>query len=393
MRNNITHLKNCYGCGVCAIACSRDLIELKLNDSGFYEPYLVDENRCTNCGLCVMVCSFNDDKLAVMERSIISYAGWTDDSNIRLKCSSGGIGYEVAKFAINNGYRACLVKYDVDKQRAEHYVATNDKELTESIGSKYIQSYTLSGFKLIDKRGKYLVTGTPCQIDSFRRYIQKFNVEDNFILLDFFCHSVPSMTAWIKYLQLAERNVGRALSVSWRNKVSIPEGYKCNAMSDNQQDKSFVDWHNSYNIIIQGENSTLNSKSSQGDIFFKLFLGDFCCNPACQKNCKFKYKSSSSDIRIGDLWGKTYKNNNEGVSALITYTEKGHQVINQIKNITTVEHPFELVAEGQMKHNVKKANFSRLAIMLLNVKFSNIFLWRVLFLLERISKLPKSLKK
>lgn len=60
------------------------------------------------------------------------------------------------------------------------------EELIPSIGSKYIQSYTVDGFKAIDRKQKYLVTGTPCQIDSFRRYIRKFKKEENFILMDFF---------------------------------------------------------------------------------------------------------------------------------------------------------------------------------------------------------------
>lgn len=69
------------------------------------------------------------------------------------------------------------------------------EELIPSIGSKYIQSYTEEAFKKIDRKQKYLVTGTPCQIDSFRRFIRKFRCEDNFILMDFYCHCVPSMHA------------------------------------------------------------------------------------------------------------------------------------------------------------------------------------------------------
>ena len=55
-----------------------------------------------------------------------------------------------------------------ERNVAEHYVASSLEELLQSKGSKYIQSYTVDGFRSINKNDKYLVVGTPCQIDSFR---------------------------------------------------------------------------------------------------------------------------------------------------------------------------------------------------------------------------------
>ena len=113
----------------------------------------------------------------------------------------GGVGFEVGALLLNRGYKVCGVRYNADNNRAEHYIASDVRELIQSAGSKYIQSYTVDAFKAINRKEKYLVTGTPCQIDSFRRYIQKFRCEDNFVLLDFFCHGVPSMFVWQKYIK------------------------------------------------------------------------------------------------------------------------------------------------------------------------------------------------
>lgn len=77
-------------------------------------------------------------------------------------------------------------------------------------------------------------------------------------------------------------------------------------------------------------------------------MSDSCLGKACYDKCKFKYDKSSADIRIGDLWGKTYQNNEDGVSAAIAFTEKGDDVLKQC-NCTLIEHPFDIVAEGQMK--------------------------------------------
>ena len=216
---NISNIRNCYGCGVCAKACPQNIIKIHLNSDGFYGPYIKEISRCTQCGLCIEVCSYNNDALALNANfKPKSYAAWSDDFAVRRKCSSGGVGFEVAKYLINQGYKVLGCRYNVEKNRAEHYVASTVEELIQSIGSKYLQSYTFNGLKQIDRKNKYLVTGTPCQIDSFRRYIQKFHCENNFVLVDFFCHGVPSMLMWNKYIKWAEKQVGKLTYVSWRNK-------------------------------------------------------------------------------------------------------------------------------------------------------------------------------
>lgn len=284
----------------------------------------------------------------------------------------------------------CGVRYNAEAGRAEHYIASTPEELIPAIGSKYIQSYTLDGFCAIDRKRKYLVTGTPCQIDSFRRYIRKFRVEDNFVLMDFFCHSVPSMWVWNKYLRMVEQVTGKVNYASWRNKHT---GWHDSwAMGiDGEKTAEKMDWHDSYNLLIREKKSFFNSRLSQGDVFYNLFLGDFCCNRACQKNCKYKYDRSSADIRIGDLWGRTYRKNEDGVSALVAFTEKGNMLIQQM-NCELKEHPFEVVAEGQMKENAHTAYLSSIAWkMLHSPKTYSLTDWKRLIIAEKILQLPKKL--
>lgn len=345
---NISNIRDCYGCGVCATVCGRHIIEISLNSDGFYVPHITDPKRCTDCSLCIDVCSYSHVNLSLKVDFIKSYGGWSKDGQIRRKCSSGGIGFELGKYLISQGYKVCGVKYDVDKERAEHYIASTVEELVQSIGSKYIQSYTVDGFKAIDRRQKYLVTGSPCQIDSFRRYICKFKKEDNFILMDFFCHGVPSMLAWKKYVKWVETKVGKLTYVSWRNKFT---GWHDSwAMSINGKEKSGdkVDWQDSYNLLIREKKGFLNSRLSQGDMFYKLFLSDACLGKACYEKCKFKYKNSSADIRIGDAWGSHYQSDEAGVNAVIAFTEKGDELLHSC-NVILEEQPFDVVAEGQMK--------------------------------------------
>lgn len=344
---NISNIKDCFGCGVCATVCARHIIDIKLNADGFYEPQITDVTKCTDCGLCTDVCSYSHEELSLTNANIKSYAAWSNDAQVRRKCSSGGVGFEVGRTLIDKGYKVCGVRYNPDENRAEHYMAATVEELIPSIGSKYIQSYTVDGFKAINRKEKYLVVGTPCQIDSFRRYIQKFRCEDNFVLMDFFCHGVPSMLLWQKYVAEVEKTAGKITYASWRNKFT---GWHDSwAMSmDGEKTGEKVNWHDSYNMLIKGEKGFYNFRLSQGDPFFRLFLSDSCLGKVCYDKCKFKYDHSSADIRIGDLWGKTYKDNEDGVSATIAFTGKGDEVLHQC-NCTLVGHPFEVVAEGQMK--------------------------------------------
>ena len=350
--NNISHIKDCYGCGVCATICPKNIISISLNGDGFYQPEVFDEDKCIDCGLCLNVCAFHNKGLALQETSIRSYAAWSNEPAVRRKCASGGAGFEIGRTLINKGYKVCGVKYNAEKQRAEHFIATTVEELVQTVGSKYIQSYTLEGFKAINRRDKYLVTGTPCQIDSFRRLIQKWRVEDNFVLLDFFCHGVPSMLMWKKYTQSVEKITGSITYASWRNKLTGWHDSWAMAI-DGEAKGEKVNWHDSYNMLIREKKNYYNSRRSQGDLFYKFFLGNICLGKACYKHCKYKYNHSSADIRIGDLWGSAYEKNEDGVSAAIAFTEKGNDVLKQT-NCSLIEHPFEVVAEGQMKEKVVK---------------------------------------
>ena len=384
---NISNITNCYGCGVCATVCGKKIIKIRLNKDGFYEPYIDEQDKCSDCGLCLDVCSYSHEGLSLKVSSINSYAAWSKDADVRKKCSSGGVSFELGCTLIMKGYKVCAVRYNAEKNQAEHYIATTVEDLIQSIGSKYIQSYTVDGFKAIKRKEKYLVTGTPCQIDSFRRFIQRFNVEDNFVLMDFFCHGVPSKLMWNKYIKEVEKITGKVQYVSWRNKFT---GWHDSwAISiDGEKTIENISYNNSYKSLIKERKGFYNSRLSQGDIFYRLFLSDVCLGKACYDKCKFKYDKSSSDIRIGDLWGKAYKENEDGVSAAIAFTKKGNEFLKE-SNCNLIEHPFDVVAEGQMKKGAIKTILSSYVFKTLrNDEKLNLNKWKIILLLNRILRYP-----
>ena len=117
---------------------------------------------------------------------------------------------------------------------------------------------------------------------------------------------------------------------------------------DGEKHGGKINWHDSYDILIREKKSYIESRLSQGDMFYQLFLGDCCLGKQCYDHCKYKYNHSSADIRIGDLWGKTYNDDEDGVSGAVAFTQKGNEILKQC-NCELVEHSFDVVAEGQMK--------------------------------------------
>lgn len=352
---NVTELDYCYGCGICSLACGRKIIQIKLNDEGFYAPGITDSKQCTACGMCLDVCSFvnkpafylqdNADanprtadansKITkpggnINQQEPKGYAAWSNDKSIRRSCSSGGIGFETVRSLMRRGYGAIVARYNAESGCAEHYLANNEAELVASQGSKYIPSlFQASALPKIERNKRYAVVGTPCMIASFLRLItvRKWRRE-NFVLIDFFCHGVPSMLLWQKYLTEAEQSIGAVAQASWRNK----------------QDG----WHDSWAMLLQGKDGrTWGERLTKGDPFYAMFLSDCCLGRQCYGACLYKLTNSLADIRIGDFWGKTYSSDEQGTSAVLALTQRGEEALKETANVTLISHSTSQVTEGQ----------------------------------------------
>ena len=151
--------------------------------------------------------------------------------------------------------------------------------------------------------------------------------------MDFFCHGVPSLRMWDKYLKIFESS--NVTNISWRNKKT--------------------GWHDSWAMSASnGNKEILFSLKSKGDLFYQMFLGHHCFAKACYANCKYKQLDSAADIRIGDLWGEKYKDNPQGVSGLIALTPQGQQVVQELTQSTIIKEDETTVLSGQMKKCANK---------------------------------------
>lgn len=301
---------NCTGCGGCSKICPLSAISINRNENGFFSPSIND--KCIDCGLCVKVCykSFEEEKGWNIEDSK-GYLAYSLNNEIRYRASSGGIGEELCKFALENEYEVCGVIYDYEKNMAKHIITDELEDIEKIVGSKYIPSYTEEAFKSLDVKKKYIVIGTPCQIYSIRKFMIHKKITD-WILVDFFCHGPASLNLWDKYLEYVKPTFEgeKITNISFRDKRN--------------------GWHN-YGYSIKSENFEYFKNHSE-DIYSECFLKKVDLRECCF-DCKLRFNKIYSDIRLGDFWGPKCSGDKKGTSIILSNTILGEDILNKLKNI------------------------------------------------------------
>lgn len=274
------------------------------NQNGFYRP-VVEPEKCVDCGKCVATCAFGNDD-AQSNQTIHAFSAWSANAEIRRNSTSGGVLFELTRHLINNGYDAVGVKYNCENNKAEYFIAYNEESLLDSVGSKYAQAVNFDVFRDIDFDRHHIIISTPCTIASLSKFIPK-DKRDNFILVDFFCHGLPSYNLLDKYINHVENKIGYIKRFHFRSKDT--------------------GWQDSTTIKAYGTEGEYTSSLSHGDIFFKMFLRDRCLAACCYDSCRFKARHSCADIRVGDFWGTKYSDSTEGINAVFVFNERGMKAI------------------------------------------------------------------
>lgn len=305
-KNNCFSNKNpCSACGACYSICPVSAIKIELNQNGFYEAF-IDEDKCISCGKCISVCPKYIDRENQIDRKTFSaYSFINNDKEILKGSSSGAVSWALIEIAFSKGYKIAGVEYDYSSNTAKTFFAEDLQQAKRSKGSKYLQADTHIYKDILQKSGKFIVFGTPCQLAGLAKAAQMLKRREDFLLVDCFCHGVPSYLMWKKFLE--HIGIEHPKEVVFRSKKG--------------------GWHNFYMEI-----SDLNKKFSadvRTNPFYKLFFSDLILNDSCY-SCKVK-SATFADIRIGDFWGSDYDLTEKGVSIVLPLSDLGKEWVDLLK--------------------------------------------------------------
>lgn len=191
LKSNILYtVKNhlCTGCGICEDVCPKHCITIVRKD-GENRPVL-DETMCLGgkCGRCLKACpgvgvdlsriakeSFGE--LGVKEDKFIGryiglHTGYSMDEEVRYHSASGGMVSQFLIYLLDKKIidGAVVTGYGEDHVTPKSYIARTREDVINARSSKYCPvALNKVGNEIAHSDGKYVVVGTPCHIQGFRK--------------------------------------------------------------------------------------------------------------------------------------------------------------------------------------------------------------------------------
>lgn len=333
-QNNISPSKSdCCGCSACEQICSHNAIRMKEDEEGFIYP-IVDYSLCTECSLCEKVCPMlHGNSVKSKTENIEAYAAINRDHNTLLQSSSGGIFSAIGTYILENGGIVYGAAFD-DNMQLYHIGIEEISSLTKLRGSKYLQSHNNNIYTEIKeqlKNGRWVYyTGTGCQVAGLKCFLRKSY--PTLVTSDLICHGTPSHKVFDFIIsQIEHKYKGKVIKYSFRDK-SV-NGWSCSS-SCNMRIKNGIKYIG-YDPIMKS--------------YFNAFISGVMNRKACY-NCPFTTSARTGDITLADYWGiKKYHNISnvyDGVSAILVNTEKGKELLKEIKmNVTLINTRIEWIAD------------------------------------------------
>lgn len=300
----LADIKTCTGCLVCVDTCPRKALLSCFNHEG-HLFYSINEALCIDCGLCEKKCpvvsGYKYGKNVLNES--LPYAAWSNDEQLRVKSTSGGIFASLAKYIIEHGGLA--IGAQLLNNEVRHIQIDCIDDIYKLQGSKYAQSNTDGIYKVVISRLKegrdVLFSGLGCQIAGLLSYIGNIQYSGKLYTVDLICGGVPSHFIIDKYL---ENNSEVKEIVAFRNK--------------GRYEFSIVDKNDRVRVVPIKERP------------FPLcgFYTELTHRYSCY-NCRFNGAHRKSDITIGDYWGDTEycDEHSKGVSVAVAHSLNGNELL------------------------------------------------------------------
>lgn len=317
----IADKKTCCGCSACINACSKNAITMLPDAEGFLYPQ-VDKNLCVNCDLCEKICPILNTTPEIKNEEQKGYLLQIKDNSIREESTSGGSFTAIASWIIERQGVVFGAAFDYTDYKVKHCSVETLDELSKFRNSKYVQSDIRNTYLEVKKflqQGKIVAySGAPCQIEGLLHYLRKSY--DKLVLIDFVCYGIPSPGIFADYLKYKQQEIGGNFKkILFREKRLC---YNYTSFSIYNEDPK-KDYHNGV----------------ERDKFMRSFFSNMNIRPSCY-DCKFKKRYRVSDFTIWDCYAvrKFSKNfDDKGTNRVLIHTEKGHQILNDIRNHVQIE--------------------------------------------------------
>lgn len=313
MKNNISLIRSsaCTACAACFAVCPAGAISTEMDAAGFLRAK-ADDEKCIECGMCNVVCPLGKCENGADLFGIPPLALQSCDGAVLKNSASGGIAHELAEKELICGGKVVGAVYDPTDDRVCHRIITDASDIRLLDGSKYLQSDTGAAFKAVVERAKeehFAVFGTPCQISGLHAAAKKLGVRKNLLLVEIFCHGVPSYRLWEEQLEKMRAKTGavKFKSLTFRDKS--------------------MGWHNYRLTVSDGQRKYCGDRETT--LFWQVYFEDVLLNDACY-SCTARLSNSLADIRIGDYWGALHQSRTDGVSLVFPITESGQSAIDAL---------------------------------------------------------------
>lgn len=281
----IVNKSDCCGCNACGDICPRNAISFKVDNEGFWYPF-VDAGKCVDCGLCENVCPMLNVETLKKNDFVepVCYAAEHKNLEVIFDSTSGGLFSAFADVVYKDGGWVGGAIFNEDFS-VSHFISNDKSDLPRLRSSKYLQS-NLSGFyslvkELLEAGERVLVCGTPCQMAALRAFLGK-DYED-LIILDFVCRGINSPKINRKYLDSFEERYGSPVVYS---KAKSKE----------------YGWRNLTHKVILADGRIIYETKDMNNFTKGYLQTNVFSRPSCY-SCKFKGFPRIADITLADFWG------------------------------------------------------------------------------------------
>ena len=324
----------CAGCGACKVVCSHRAISMQKTNIGRLFAN-IDADLCTDCGVCMEICpGFDKNNNAVTSNinafeGIVknTYTGISTNKFVYENAQSGGLVTECLSYLFDAkrivAAVVCVTDYGKTRPDVSTLIATQKQQLLLSQRSSYTPIDMVSALENVGSYDKVAFVGLPCHIQGVTSLQKKYKKFGN-IIYKFGLICDRSLSETIADIFVSESDKISKKKIYWRNKSGYNYKYAP--------------------VVVENDAGTKKMIPAAK----RHMLKDYFTSPRC-RIC-FDKMNIHSDITFGDPWGMNNIDWQNGESLVITRTDEGENLIQNLIQECRVKlnvASFEEVIHGQ----------------------------------------------